>query len=165
MSNEQWMKLASPGPHHEILKATAGTFDTTAEFWMAPGAPPARSTGRIVNTLILGGRALQHSYKGSMMEMPYEGWGSLSYDNAAGLYVGTWMDTMSTMLQIHKGPAGADPMVIDLAADLAMPGFAMKSRHITRVIDNDHMVFEIHHGKGDEPMRLVGRIQYTRAKA
>lgn len=162
--HEQWMKMASPGVNHEILKRMEGTFEAKAQFWMAPGAPPMDSTGRMVNTLLLGGRVLEHKYKGTMMGSPFEGWGSLSYDNIAQKYNGVWMDTMSTMIQIHTGPAGADANVLDMHGEFSLPMGQIKSRHVTRVIDRDHMVFEIHQARGGQPEALIGRIEYTRAK-
>lgn len=165
MSNEheQWMKLARPGPHHEILKRMEGTFDSKARFWMAPGAPPMDSTGRMVNTLLLGGRVLEHKYKGTMMGSEFEGWGSLSFDNISQQYTGVWMDTMATMIQLHTGPAGADPSVLDLRGEFTLPMGVIQSRHLTRVLDRDHMVFEIHQSRAGQPEALIGRIEYTRA--
>ena len=162
--HEQWMKMASPGAHHEILKRMEGTFEAKAQFWMAPGAPPMDSTGRMVNTLLLGGRVLEHKYKGTMMGSEFDGWGSLSYDNIAQKYVGVWMDTMSTMPQVHTGPAGADANVLDMHGEFTLPMGLIKSRHVTRVIDRDHMVFEIHQSRGGQPEALIGRIEYTRVK-
>lgn len=166
MSNEheQWMKMAAPGANHEVLKRMEGTFDSKAQFWMAPGAPPLESTGRMVNTLLLGGRVLEHKYKGTMMGSPFEGWGSLSYDNIAQKYTGVWMDTMATMIQIHTGPAGADANVLDLRGEFSLPMGAIKSRHVTRVVDRDHMIFEIYQARGGQPEALIGRIEYARVK-
>lgn len=162
--HEQWMKMASPGAHHEILKRMEGIFDSKAQFWMAPGAPPMDSTGRMVNTLLLGGRVLEHRYKGTMMGSVFEGWGSLSFDNISQTYTGVWMDTMSTLLQVHTGPVGADPNLLDLRGEFTLPMGTIKSRHVTRVVDGDHITFEIYQSRGGQPEMLIGRIEYTRAR-
>src|SRR5262245_53131770 len=64
------MALPKPGPEHEILKKDEGVWDATVEATMAPGAPPAVSTG--VETVKATGGGLWYvaDFKSEMMGQP-----------------------------------------------------------------------------------------------
>lgn len=99
-----WMDYSTPGQVHKMLAAGVGEWNETVTFWMAPGAEPQRSTSKCTITMILGGRYQKSVTKGMMMGMPFEGIGTVGYDNMLGVYQSTWMDNMGTgtMLLIGK---------------------------------------------------------------
>ena len=49
----------------------------------------------------MGGRYVEHTWKGKMMDMPFEGRGTEAYDNVAKQYVNSWVDNMGTGI-IHQ---------------------------------------------------------------
>src|SRR5258708_12910506 len=91
--------LPKPGPEHEVLKNDAGVWDATVEM-LGPG-PPNVSKGVETNTM-LGGLWLVTDFKSEMMSQPFQGHGVAGYDPARKKYVGTWVDSMSTGLQISE---------------------------------------------------------------
>ena len=53
---EMWAKLATPGDQHKLLTQNEGTWDYEMSHWMAPGAPPSKSSGETKIESILGRR-------------------------------------------------------------------------------------------------------------
>jgi len=100
---EAWTKAMTPGPQHAELAAMAGTWEFKGKFRMSPSSPEEESTGTAVRTLLLGGRVLQEKVTSTMMGQPFEGIGTLGYDNVTGEYWSTWNDNMGTGIMISTG--------------------------------------------------------------
>ena len=99
MSNtemEAMMKGAAPGEQQKKLARFVGDWTFTNTLWMAPGAPPVTSTGTMHGEALMGGRYVEHTWKGAMMGMPFEGRGTEAYDNVGKQYVNSWVDNMGT---------------------------------------------------------------------
>src|SRR5262245_43634678 len=84
--------LPKPGPEHELLKQSLGTWNASVESWMAPGAPPSVSKGTETNVLTGGGMWLVTDFKSEFMSMPFTGHGVMGYDPGKKKYVSTWVD-------------------------------------------------------------------------
>jgi hypothetical protein len=168
MSEEEkmWMAAASVNENHKKLQPLIGEWKAESTFWMqGPEGPASTSTGSSTNKWVLEGRFVQQDYKGSMMDVPFTGIGFLGYDNIEKKYVGTWMDTMSTMIMSHAGSLDATGKVISMDGSFKSPdGNVHKDRHVTRIIDNDKHVFEIYHSGPNGKEMKVGEITYTRVK-
>src|SRR5947207_5656498 len=52
---KQMMELAKLNENHKLLASMAGTWSYTVTMWMAPGAPPSKSTGTAVRKSIMEG--------------------------------------------------------------------------------------------------------------
>src|SRR6187549_847720 len=86
--------------------------------WMSPGAPPQESTGTSENKWVLGGRFVQQSHEGNFMGQPFSGVGYTGYDNFKKKYVGTWMDTMGTMIMVSQGSADATGKTLSMTSTI-----------------------------------------------
>jgi hypothetical protein len=106
---EAWMEAMTPGPEHQFLAKNVGTWNATVTMWQAAGAPPQISQATSVRRMILGGRVMVDEWTGSMMGMPFEGFGTSGYDNASKKWWGTWSDNMSTGSMTMTGSCDADP--------------------------------------------------------
>jgi hypothetical protein len=104
---EAYMKAGAPGPQHQALAATAGTYDMKIKAWHAPGQPPAEDTGTATRSMILGGRISVEEVTASMMGSPFSGHGMMGFDNVTGKYWSTWNDSMSTGLFVSEGTCDA----------------------------------------------------------
>jgi hypothetical protein len=101
-----------------------------------------------------------------MMGKPFEGMGTLGYDNVKKKYVGTWFDSMSTGILSFEGDYNADSkeMVCRGSYADAMTGKDQPCRMVSRFVSDDQHVFEMW---GPDP---TGRevkwmeITYNRAK-
>jgi hypothetical protein len=162
----EMMKLATPGPEHERLKAMEGTFNADVTMQMAPDAPPINSKGTMINKMILGGRYLQGDYKGEFMGQPFTGISMTGYDNATKKYVATWMDSMSTTVMMATGTADSTGKTITTTATVECPmdqGGPKTMKQVTTIIDKDHHTYECYEVAKDGKETKMMTIKYTRA--
>ncbi len=142
---EAWMKVATPGEGHKVLEPMVGTWDVQMTMWQAPGAPAQVSKGVSEDTWVLGGRFVRESVHSEFNGMPFEGLGYTGYDNFKKQYVGSWMDTMGTMMMTMTGSADASGKVITATStmDDVMSGKKITVRQVTRIVDANKHVFEM----------------------
>jgi len=163
---EAMMRASTPGEAHKKLNGMVGTFDTKVKMWMEPGAPPMESTGKTVNEWVLGGRWLQQKFEGSMMGAPFSGIGYTGYDNIRKMYVGTWMDSMSTGFMTSSGDADATGKTWSFSGSSMDPmsGEPVSCDEKITWVDNDHHVFEMTCPDMDGNMYKMMEITYSRKK-
>ena len=158
------MKMAMPGPMHELLKPMVGAWKTTSRSWMAPGEP-ILSEGTCENTWIMGNRYMQSTHKGDFDGKPFEGMGLMGYDNQQKEFVSVWCDNMGTGLMMSDGTADASGKVFTLMSKMPDPVTRkpMDLKMITKVIDeNQHTMSMISMKDGKEHLDM--EITYTRMK-
>lgn len=163
---QKMMELGRPGPNHEVLKPMVGVWDAKATFWMAPGAPPSQSSGLMTNTMTLDGRFVRQEYKSSdMMGMSFQGLGYFGYDNIKKQYVGTWMDSMGTGIMVSYGtydPATKTFTSFGEYQDPTANGATVKEKQVAKIIDKDHMTYEMYRLQPDGKEMKEGEITYAR---
>lgn len=135
---DAWVALGKPGEHHGHLAMLAGTWKVEGQMWMAPGQDPVPLEGLMKNTMIMDGRYLETRYTSTFMGEPFEGRGIDAYDNGEGMYVATWIDTMSTMIGTYHGTCENDGKVRTMHHELKHPtGEVSKGKTVTTVIDKN----------------------------
>ncbi len=158
-------ELGTPGAEHAFLNDTIGTFDASMQMWFAPGAEPTVTAGRMVNRWILDGRFIQGDYTGEFGEQPFNGLCLTGYDKALGVYVGTWADSMSTMLlPISAGKRDGSAIVFEREMLDMMTGALGKTREVFTVESADRHTFEVYSVFADGSEMKTMEIVYTRAK-
>jgi len=154
-----------PGPEHELLKEDVGTWDAKVEMFMAPGQPPAASTGTETNTMGCGGLCLITDFKADMMGTPFHGHGTTTYDPAKKKYVGSWTDSMSQALMI--GESTYDPAARTMTGWMEGPdpsGKISRMKSVVQYKDANTRVFTMY-GPGPDGKEAMGmRITYMRRK-
>ena len=139
-----WHAASTPGPGHARLMPMVGTWRATTTFTMAPGAPPQVSSGTSVHRFVLGSRYLEQVYKGTAMQMPFEGIGFTGYDNVQKRYVGAWMDTFGTGLMTSASNGHPTDDRIDMVAETIEPSGKKKVFDtIIRIRDHAHHSYEM----------------------
>jgi hypothetical protein len=126
-AEEAMMKAATPGEQQKKLARMAGDWTFTNRAWMAPGQPPMESTGTMHAELLLGGRYVEHTWKGNFMGMPFEGRGTDGYDNVGKHYVSSWVDNMGTGIMYQTGTCDAGGNVCTYKGDVWDPMSGKKS--------------------------------------
>ena len=91
-----------------MLASQAGECTTVARNWADPAAPPLEEKGSATRTMILDGRVMVETYRGTMMGAPFTGQAKTGYDNVSGKYWATWIDSMSTGIMMMEGNCDAD---------------------------------------------------------
>jgi hypothetical protein len=100
-----------------------------------------------------------------MMGSPFTGIGVTGYDNHTKKYVSTWMDSMGTGIFFFEGTASADGKTITQEAcyDDPLKG-PMKWRSVTRIVDDNTLVFEMYGADKRGKEEKMMEITYTRKR-
>jgi len=161
------MRAATPGDAHKKLAPMVGTFDVKVKMWMEPGAAPMESSGKAVNEWVLGGRFVQQRFDGTFMGQPFSGIGYTGYDNVKHMYVGTWMDSMSTSVMSSSGgdpdPSGKTWRFAAMSMD-PLSGESVNFDERMTLLDNDHQIFEMYGPGPDGTNFKMMELSYTRKK-
>jgi len=157
-----YMKYATPGPEHEVLKSWAGNWKVVSKSWMAPGEPQV-SEGRVVRSMVLGGRYLQDEYKAILMGQPFEGMGITGYDLYKKEWVSFWIDTMGTGFLLARGKMDPSGKVMTMTATYDDPATGEKKsiKEITKIVDANQQVFEMWESRGGKEVKSM-ELTYTR---
>jgi hypothetical protein len=141
------MKAAQPGEQHKHLARMAGDWEYTSKMWMAPGQPPEESKGTMHGETMMGGRYVQHHWKGNMMGMQFEGLGTEAYDNVTKQFTSSWIDNMGTGIMMSKGSCDAEGKVCTMTGDMPDPmgsGASVTTKMVLTWADNDHFKNEMY---------------------
>jgi len=155
------IEAATPGPAHKRLAQRAGSYATSTKF-VGTGAPPD-SKGSATIKPVLEGRFLLEENAGSFEGQPSAGMRVLGYNNATKQYEGFWMFTGSTAVMSLAGTSADDGKTIELAGAFeAAPGVKQAFRIVSREIDADHFVVEMHAKLADGSEGASFETTYTR---
>ena len=158
-------EAGSPGEAHKALEPFAGSWTYTAQWWMAPDAPPQSMTGTAVNSLIFGGRFLKQEFHGEAKDQsPFEGIGFTGYDNMRKEYQTVWFDNMATGMMVGSGRVGTGAVVA--AGDFSCPVTGethRKFRTVWKVVDANDNVYENYMRTPDGVEFKSMEIHYARA--
>jgi Protein of unknown function (DUF1579) len=161
---DAWMKAMTPGEGHKKLEPFVGSFDVKVTSWMAPGAPPAESSGSAEDRWVLGGRYVQEMFDGQFMGQPFSGIGYTGYDNIKKAFVSTWMDNMSTAIMMTKGSMEGNTMTSSGTMDDPMSGKSQTMNNKVTVLDKDHHTMEMWGPGPDGKAFKMMEISYARKK-
>lgn len=152
-------QAATPGPQHEILAGSAGTWKTTSTFWMSPEVEPVQNEGQAERTMILGGRVLKETFTGDFMGRSFKGIAYTGYDNVAEAYWGVWIDNMSTALYTSEGECNEDGTECSFTMTGTDPMSGDESSmRIEMVVGEDtetHSYYETREGSEVKTMEIV----------
>ncbi|MCU0286010.1 MAG: DUF1579 domain-containing protein [Acidobacteria bacterium] len=163
---KRWMEYTSPGENHKYLEYFAGDWEITSTIWV-PGANPEVSRGFGASELIIGGRYLKSYIKGSMMQMPYEGFTITGYDNFKKEYVSSMIDNAGTGIYHTCGTLDKATMTRTETGtwDDFMTGGKIKVRLVTKIIDANKYILETYDDKAGGGKEVkTGEIVFTRKK-
>lgn len=157
--NKAWAAYMTPGDVHKMLATSNGKWDAEITFYYNPASP---SVNKAVceNKMILGGRYQQSAYTGSVDGMPFEGIGTLAYDNARKIYQSTWIDNMGTGIMQMEGTFDEASKTMNLkgkATDVAS-GKDIEVRETFKLVDANTQqmeMFEMKDGKETKTMSIL----------
>lgn len=105
--------MPQPTKEHEWLKKFAGEWDTATEIYMEEGKPPMRATGKETAKMI-GGFWVIGENKGEMMGQAFTGVITVGYDPEKKKYIGTWVDSNTSMLWQYTGSVDETGKILTL---------------------------------------------------
>lgn len=152
-----WETYMTPSAIHKMMAKSDGTWKTESTVWMDPAAAPIKSTGTCTNKMILGGRYQESSHKSTMMGMPFEGKGTLAYDNAKKLFITTWIDNMGTGLMTLTGTWDETSKSIHFSGTMVDPtsGQDLPVREVLTMKDDNHQVMQMFMTAGGQEMKTM----------
>jgi hypothetical protein len=156
-------------PQHKILAQSEGEWDADITLTMpGPDGKVTTSKAKGVETnRLLGGKWLISDFKGEFSNAPFEGHGQNGYDAKKGKYVATWVDTMSTHIDLMEGTYDEKTKTLTLNADSEEPtsGKPMKLRLETQFKDDGTRTFiEYAQMEGQKEFAKFMEITYTKRK-
>lgn len=165
---QEMMKMWGPGEHHKHLGFFVGKWDTVTKVYMGgPGSDAMESSGTTEIKWVLGNRYVQETHKGTMMGMPYEGFGMTGYDNYKNMYVGTWYSNMGTEVLSYKGARDPSGKKFTYYGEMDEPMLNVSGRtvkYVTTIMDADHYKMEIIDLHAGDDYKVIEFV-YTRQKS
>jgi len=159
-------KFTEPGEKHKKLEPYLGRWDVESSIPMGPGNEMKSSMTAEISWQIAG-RFLKLETKGTLMGLPYQGFGLLGYDNFKQAFVSTWIDNMNTYKLDAQGNLAQDgtTLITYGTLDEYLTGENDKPvKYVYRWKDADHFAFEVHDLAIGETNTCVVTMNYTRAK-
>jgi Protein of unknown function (DUF1579) len=139
----------TPGEPHKHLARLAGDWTYTSKMWMDPSQPAMESGGTMHAETLLGGRYVEHHWKGNFMGQAFEGRGTDAYDNVAKQYVSSWIDNMSTGIMYSTGTCDDAGKVCTQSGDMWDPMTGQKTTSKSTITWKDDNTFTMEmFGKG-----------------
>jgi hypothetical protein len=152
-----WMSYMTPSDMHKMLAKDDGEWNEEITMWMAPGAPPTKSTATVTNKMIMGGRYQESKHTGNFMGMPFEGYGITGYDNAKKVFVYSWVDNMGTGIMVMEGKWDEKSKSIHFTGKATDPS-TMKDTPVREVftwIDNNKQKMEMYMTQGGKEYKSM----------
>ncbi len=113
---------------NEILERDLGEWEAAVTVFAGPGAP-ATSIGHLSARLVAGGNWLVLDYLNPMSG--FGGHGVYGWDEAAGHFVGTWVDNLTATLRILKGTHDPETGAVTYVGEIDGPQGRMELRQRT----------------------------------
>lgn len=159
--------LTKPTPEHAHLTREVGVWDAKSSTWATPDAEPTHSTGIETNRM-LGKTWLISDFDGDNQGEKFSGHMQLGYDPLKKKFVGTWIDSIEPFLFTMEGDYdnATHTWTLMMTGTSALTGKPETAKLITRYLDDDTKVFEMHmpvEGKNGEWWKFM-ETKYTRRK-
>ena len=140
------MEAGTPGKEHALLAKSNGTWKAETTMWMSPGAPPMKSTGKMTNKMVMGGRYQQSTFTGDMMGDKFEGTGTTGYDNARKVWTSTWVDNMSTGIMNMDGTWDEASKTFTYSGKMICPanGRMCEMKQVVKMVDDNTQIMEMY---------------------
>lgn len=164
---KNWQDYMTPGDMHKMIAKWSG--DWNAEITMYgpdPNAPPTISKGTTKNKMVFNGLYQESVHQATMMGMPFEGHGTLGFDNIKKVFVSSWIDNMGSGLMMMEGPWDEATKTVTMKGTTIDPmtGKSCDMREVFKVIDNNTQTMEMYGPGFDGKEMKMMVIKYKRKK-
>jgi hypothetical protein len=110
----EYIKLAQPGPEHDILAELEGKWNIEIKMWTNPGVEPLIMSAVAENKMILGGRFMQSVSLGDYMGHTMESISIFGYDRRSDKFTVVGFDNQGTYWVTASGNWKEQDKVISL---------------------------------------------------
>jgi len=163
---KNWQAYMTPGKEHQMIASWDGNWSGNVTMWNSPGTAPSTSTMEATNKTVLGGRYQESTITGNMMGMPFEGRGTMGFDNAKKEFVSTWADNMGTGIMMTTGKWDDATKSITFTGKSIDPSTYKDYdfKEVFSVPDNDHQLMEMYGPGPDGKEYKMMEIRLSRKK-
>ncbi|MFG0257475.1 MAG: DUF1579 family protein [Phycisphaerales bacterium JB043] len=142
---EVWLEAGRPGPEHEEMAKSVGSFNAHGTMYMPDGST-SEWHGTVEKNAIFGGRYILEHYKVQDMGMfgEFEGYGVAGFNKATGKYEQYWIDSLSTMMLMSKGEKHGNKIVMYGSRTDPMSGETQKTKSVTTINDDGTFVLDMY---------------------
>ncbi|GAB4550914.1 MAG: hypothetical protein Tsb0013_12860 [Phycisphaerales bacterium] len=166
---ERWMEHAELRPEHAAMQKNAGTWLVSAEYRMAPGAPPEESVMIAQIRPVMGGRFMIEDISGVMetapgQQAPWSGMAISGYDNRLEKHTFVWFDSAGTSMTTGYGDqTGPNEWTYEYEMYDPMVGAVTQRKNVITVTAPDRHTFDMHTKQPDGSWFKNMTMEYTRA--
>jgi hypothetical protein len=146
-----------------MLAKDTGTWDAELTFWSLDNPQEMKSTATVTYKMIMGGKYQEGTYSGDMFGMPFEGKGTVAFDNATEEFVSTWIDNMGTGMMVTRGKYDGATKTSTFHGEMVDPVTkkAKKVKEVITYIDDNNQKMEMfdvsEDGKEFKSMQVVSK--------
>jgi hypothetical protein len=116
------MEAGAPGPNHQTLAKSIGTWRGKTTMWMAPGAQPITSECATTVTDFMDGRFTKWEMAGDVPGMgAMKGMGLYGFDNLTQKFVATWVTNCGTGIMNGTGALSSDGKTFTWTYNITCP--------------------------------------------
>jgi len=116
-----WMESMTPGTNHEMMAKYSGEWKEIVTLWNAPGAEPTTTEFSCIIEMVYENRYQESIHTGTINGVPFQGRGIIAFDNAAGKFISTWIDNMSTGVMYTSGTFDEKAQRMELRGEMVDP--------------------------------------------
>jgi hypothetical protein len=151
-----WMAYATPGEQHKMLAAQNGVWQEDIKMYMEDGKVDSMKSV-CTNTMALNGLVQKSTTKGTYMGMPFEGQGTLGYNNASKKWQSTWMDNMGSGMIYMEGTYDDRTKMLSLSGTHTDPvtGKEILMKQTMKMIDDKNQYIEMFDTKDGKEMKSM----------
>jgi hypothetical protein len=145
-----------PDETHKVLAREEGTWDAQVKLYaQGPGQPPIESKGVERVELVAGGLFTRSEFRCTFGDREFTGYGLVGYDPRVKKYVGTWVDSFSSVPTSMEGTFDPQTDTMTTISKLYVPDAQLEltQKQITKFVDDNTRTFEIFlvTGTADQP--------------
>jgi len=154
---QAYTNYMTPGPEHKMLANMNGNWTVNTTMWMDPKSEPTTSTGTAKFEMIMGGRYQLSNFKGTFMNMPFEGMNIMGYDNGKKMYFSSWYDNMGTGIMYAEGTFDDATKTFNLTGKFYEPSMNkdMDFREAIKIVDDNNVTLEMYVTKDGKEMKVM----------
>jgi hypothetical protein len=160
---KKWMEYSTPSDVHKMIAKSDGDWNEDLSFWMAPGAPEQKMKSTCNNKMIMGGRYQESTHTGDFGGMPFEGRGTLAYDNLTKKLITTWIDNMGTGLMYMEGTWDDATRSVTFKGKMVEPmvGKEINVKEVWKIVDDNTQEVDMYQEKDGKESKTM-HIKLTR---
>ncbi|MCB0715932.1 MAG: DUF1579 domain-containing protein [Chitinophagaceae bacterium] len=163
---KNWQAYMTPGDMQKMMAKSDGTWEADITMWMDPNTPAQKSTGEVVNKMIMNGLYQESTHTGQMMGQAFSGLSITGFDNHLQQFVSTWIDNMGSGIMVMKGPWDEATKTITLTGTMVDPTTKgnVDVKETIQFVDDNSQVFEMFMKTPDGKEVKTMHIDYKRKK-